>query len=53
MRRRGTATKLVGPRRAGVAVMRKPFGEHVEGLLVSSSRGDKTAIELFVTGILG
>jgi hypothetical protein len=40
----------------GVALcpeMRKPFGEYVEGLLVSSSRGDKTAIELFIAGVRG
>jgi hypothetical protein len=33
--------------------MRKPFDVLAEGLLVSSSRGDKTAIELFVAGIRG
>jgi hypothetical protein len=33
--------------------MRKPFDVLVEGLSVSLSRGDKTAIELFLTGIWG
>jgi hypothetical protein len=33
--------------------MRKPFDVLAEGLLVSSSRGDKTAIELFMPGIRG
>jgi hypothetical protein len=31
--------------------MRKPFDVLAEGLLVSSSRGDKTAIELFLSGV--
>jgi len=30
-----------------------PFGLGAEGLLVQSSRGDKTAIELFLAGIRG
>ncbi|MBC8113829.1 MAG: hypothetical protein H7062_05590 [Candidatus Saccharimonas sp.] len=31
--------------------MRKPFDVLVEGLLVSSSRDDRTAIELFLAGL--
>jgi hypothetical protein len=31
----------------------KPFGENVEGLLAEKSRGDKTAIELFITIVRG
>jgi hypothetical protein len=34
-----------------VPEMRKPFDLPVEGLSVSSSRGDKTPIELFVRGV--
>lgn len=30
---------------------RKPFDVLAEGLIVSSSRGDKTAIELFLAGV--
>jgi hypothetical protein len=33
--------------------MRTPFNVLAEGLLSEKSRGDKTAIELFVTGIRG
>jgi hypothetical protein len=33
--------------------MKKPLNVLAEGLLVSSSRGDKTAIELFLGGIRG
>jgi hypothetical protein len=33
--------------------MRKPFDVLVEGLSVSLSRGDWTAIELFIAGIQG
>jgi hypothetical protein len=33
--------------------MRKPFALLREGLLVSSSRVDKTAIELFIVGVRG
>lgn len=36
-----------------VPTMRKPFDVLAEGLLVQSSRGDKTAIELFIAGIRG
>jgi hypothetical protein len=36
-----------------VPAMRKPFDVRVEGLSVSLSRGDKTAIELFIAGIRG
>jgi hypothetical protein len=36
-----------------VPEMRKPFDMLVEGLLVHSSRGDKTAIELFIGGVRG
>jgi len=34
-----------------VPEMRTPFDILVEGLLVSSSRGDRTPMELFVTGV--
>jgi hypothetical protein len=34
-----------------VPEMRKPFDVLAEGLLLKNSRGDKTAIELFVAGI--
>jgi len=30
---------------------KKPFGKNVEGLLSKNSRGDKTAIELFLAGV--
>jgi hypothetical protein len=33
--------------------MRKPFDVLAEGLRVSSSRGDKTPIELFIAGVQG
>jgi hypothetical protein len=33
--------------------MRKPFDVLAEGLLLKNSRGDKTAIELFVAGVRG
>jgi hypothetical protein len=33
--------------------MRKPFDVLAEGLLSEKSRGDKTAIELFVAGVRG
>ena len=33
--------------------MRKPFDVLAEGLLSENSRGDKTAIELFIAGIQG
>jgi hypothetical protein len=33
--------------------MRKPFDVLAEGLLVSSSRGDRTPFELFVAGVRG
>jgi hypothetical protein len=36
-----------------VRELRKPFDVLAEGLLSEKSRGDKTAIELFVTGIRG
>ena len=36
-----------------ILTMRKPFGMLAEGLSVSSSRGDRTAIELFRRGIEG
>ena len=36
-----------------VPTTRKPFEENVEGLFLKNSRGDKTAIELFVAGIRG
>ena len=42
------------PRVAGrnlVPTMRKPFDVLVEGLLLKNSRGDKTAIELFIVGV--
>jgi hypothetical protein len=33
--------------------MKKPFDVLAEGLLSENSRGDKTAIELFVAGVRG
>jgi hypothetical protein len=33
--------------------MRKPFDVLVEGLVSEKSRGDKTAIELFLVGVRG
>jgi len=36
-----------------VPTIRKPFDVLAEGLLVQSSRGDKTAIELFIAGVHG
>jgi hypothetical protein len=33
--------------------MRKPFDVLAEGLLMENSRGDKTAIELFIAGVRG
>ncbi len=33
--------------------IRKPFDDLAEGLLLKNSRGDKTAIELFLAGIQG
>jgi len=33
--------------------MRKPFDVLAEGLISKNSRGDKTAIELFIAGIHG
>jgi hypothetical protein len=33
--------------------MRKPFDVLAEGLVSKKSRGDKTAIELFVAGVRG
>jgi len=33
--------------------MRKPFDVLAEGLVSEKSRGDKTAIELFIAGIRG
>jgi hypothetical protein len=33
--------------------MRKPFDVLAEGLLSEKTRGDKTAIELFVAGVRG
>jgi hypothetical protein len=33
--------------------MRRPFNALAEGLVSENSRGDKTAIELFVAGVLG
>jgi hypothetical protein len=33
--------------------MRKPFDVPAEGPLLKNSRGDKTAIELFLAGIRG
>jgi hypothetical protein len=33
--------------------MRKPFDILAEGLILKNSRGDKTAIELFLAGIQG
>ena len=37
--------RVLGP------TMRKPFDVLVEGLLLKNSRGDKTAIELFIVGV--
>jgi hypothetical protein len=34
-----------------VATMRKPFDVLAEGLVSENSRGDKTAIELFIAGV--
>ena len=36
-----------------VPTIRKPFDEHVEGLVSENSRGDKTPLELFLDGIRG
>ncbi len=36
-----------------VVEKRKPFDELVKRLLVTPSRGDKTAIELFTQGLVG
>jgi hypothetical protein len=33
--------------------MRKPFDVLAEGLLLKNSRGEKTAIELFIAGVRG
>ena len=34
-------------------LQKKPFGENVEGLVSEKSRGDRTAIELFMAGVQG
>jgi hypothetical protein len=36
-----------------VPEIRKPFDARAEGLVSENSRGDKTAIELFVDGVRG
>ena len=52
----GRVNRPKKPRVAGrnlVPTMRKPFDVLAEGLLLKNSRGDKTAIELFLAGVRG
>ena len=48
-----TALNAVVKPQLALLIMRKPFDVLAEGLFSENSRGDKTAIELFLGGVAG